>query len=338
MQVQIQTNVADNLPVKDLNLLPFVYLPDYINFINKNYNANAILAIAPAENIFVLISIVKTKVLVNAQLLSVPFKGTEPLIDQKEFLDSLLETLQKEKTADRVIPSQNFVVFDAAPQNSSNCFFGSYVVDLTPTIEQLYSNVHSKHRNKISKAERAGVTVRSGASQVIVFYDLYKATMQRSNMYCEAKEYYESLFNQLGEENCYCAVVYHNDIPQGAMLSPCTKFCCYYVYGASSDNITESGSINYLHWHTIKEMKSRGVLRYDFVGARLSDVSNSKLEGIQSFKERFGGTLQKGYLWKADLNAAKCKLYESALSIKNKLTGATTYKDIIDQEIEKANS
>ena len=82
----------------------------------------------------------------------------------------------------------------------------------------------------------------------------------------------------------------------------------------------------------ITELKKRGVKKYDFVGARLSDVSGTKLAGIQKFKKRFGGELKRGYLWKKDINLMKCKLFDLALKVKLKLKGVSMPKDIIDQE------
>jgi lipid II:glycine glycyltransferase (peptidoglycan interpeptide bridge formation enzyme) len=83
-------------------------------------------------------------------------------------------------------------------------------------------------------------------------------------------------------------------------------------------------------------MKTKGVKEYDFVGARLSDITNTKLEGIQNFKKRFGSELVKGYLWKLDIDKTKCKTYDSLLKIKCKLKGTKFPKDIIDQELSKA--
>ncbi|MFL5752132.1 MAG: lipid II:glycine glycyltransferase FemX [Bacteroidia bacterium] len=330
------TAVSDLLTI-DENELPYTYLSSYRNFIRKNYKADILIALAKEENTFIALSKHKTKFIVNAQLLSEPFtsEGALKPEDQEMFFAELVNELREQGIADRLITPQNFIVLGAAPEGSDSCRFGSYAVDLRGSVEELFSRVHPKHRNKINKAERAGVEIRSGKDELNVFYELYSETMKRSGMYCEPFVFFQSFYSCLGEQNCICSVVYHNNKPQGALLAPFTRYCCYYLYGASSGNITESGSINYLHWKTMLEVKRMGVRSYDFVGARLSDVSNTKLEGIQSFKERFGGELKEGYLFKMNLNQAKCRLFNTMLKMNNKLRNRKTFKDIIDQEIEK---
>lgn len=330
----------DELVKVNLEYLPYTFLKTYKDFVQSNYGSEIVIALAKEENVFVAFSRHKSKFILNAQLLSEPFtdKGVLAIDKQAHFFEELALAIKQQSIADRIITPQNFVVLGGVPENSFSCKFGSYVVDLTPSIEEMYAKVNSKHRNKISKAERAGVEIRTGKEELHAFYKLYNETMKRSNMYCEPLEFFNSLYTHLGEANCICAVVYHNGEPQGAILAPFTKYCCYYVYGASSSNITESGSINYLHWKTMLLLKDEGVRLYDFVGARLSDVSNTKLEGIQSFKERFGGPLKKGYLFKMDINQTKCKVFDSMLSLSNKVKRRKAFKDIIDQEIEKQSS
>ncbi len=324
----------------DSEQLPYTYLEGYKDFMKANYGTSIVIGLSEEKDVFVILSLHKNKFITNAQLLSELFTNTGalPVEKQEDLFVHLTKALSEQKIADRIITPQNFVILGAAPKNSAYCKFGSYVVDLTTSSEELYNNVHAKHRNKINKAQKAGVVIKAGKDQLEVFYKLYLETMNRSNMFCESLAYFESLYLKLGEKNCYCAVAYHNNSPQGAILAPYTKYCCYYIYGASSGNITESGSINYLHWHTFLKMKEVGVKRYDFVGARLSDVSNSKLEGIQSFKERFGGTLKKGFLFKMDLNKTKCNLFDSLLKVNNTLKGKNNFKDIIDQENEKRSA
>lgn len=331
-----QKPVSEVLDIDPENL-PYTFLPAYNSFIKSIYGSEVLVAFAEKEKTVIALSRVKSKFIVNAQLLSEPFTASGPMetAAQENFFNVLVKAMKQQNIADRIITPQNFVVLGGAPQQALSCRFGSYVTDLTPNVEELFSKVHPKHRNKISKAERAGVEIRTGKEELPVFYQLYSDTMKRSDMYCEPYSFFESLYRHLGNEHCICTVAYHNGNAQGALLAPYTKYCCYYVYGASSGTITESGSINFLHWKTMLLMKERGVKLYDFVGARLSDVSNTRLEGIQSFKERFGCELKKGYLFKTDIHPMKCKTFDLLLRTSNKIRGKKAFKDIIDQEIEK---
>lgn len=92
--------------------------------------------------------------------------------------------------------------------------------------------------------------------------------------------------------------------------------------------------MNLLQWNVIKKMKENNVKFYDFMGARMNPEVGSKYEGIQRFKERFGGELKKGYLWKYSLNDFKYWLYRLLVFIYSK---GHFHGDIIDQERKRGN-
>jgi lipid II:glycine glycyltransferase (peptidoglycan interpeptide bridge formation enzyme) len=156
-------------------------------------------------------------------------------------------------------------------------------------------------------------------------------------MYCESLHYFNEFFAHL-KDNVICGVAYYNQVPQGAMFIPYSRFAGFYVYGASAGQMQITGTINYLYWNTIKILKQKGVKRYDFVGARLSIVSGTKLEGIQQSKERFGATLEKGFIWKKDINKLTCNLFDYLVTLKLKLKNQKPPLDIIDQEIIKQSA
>ena len=89
--------------------------------------------------------------------------------------------------------------------------------------------------------------------------------------------------------------------------------------------------MNYLHWRAIRDFKQEGVKKYSFVGCRINEDIDSKCHGIQRFKERFGGTLFVGYMFKVILKPFKYKLFRLLQRIKN----GRWVKDVVDQEIEK---
>lgn len=341
MHIDLHFNkTCDELMGLDSNQLPFTYLMPYQDFLKKSYSADIIFACSPHERIFIIMSLIKNKFIRNIQFLSEPFKEYAPAEAslQRTFLDALIEKLIKNKVADRIVAPQNFIVFENFPQGSIKCDFGSYIIDLTHSLETIYNKIHPKHRNVIRNAENKNVSIKYGLSQLKAFYGLYEKTMERSNMYCEPLTYFETLGNTLSENKIVCGVAYCDEIPECALLMPYTAYSTYYLYGASIAKPSITGTMNFLHWETMKLMKNRKVNRYDFVGARLSDISNTKLEGIQNFKQRFGGQLKEGYMFKKDLSNFKCNIYDSLVSINNIFRGSKSFKDIIDQEIEKNES
>ena len=83
--------------------------------------------------------------------------------------------------------------------------------------------------------------------------------------------------------------------------------------------------MNLLHWEAMRHFSQLGTSRYDFVGTRIAPEKGSKQEGLKMFKERFGGALSKGYMWKYPIRKWKYELYQLAVG---RLRGG----DIVDRE------
>lgn len=111
------------------------------------------------------------------------------------------------------------------------------------------------------------------------------------------------------------------------------NYSAYYLYGGTIAKPL-TGASNLLHWEIIKFLKRSGAKYYDLVGARITPSKNSKTEGIQRFKSRFGAQLKTGYLWKMPISKIKYKVYSLFLKYYYSLKGKTLKGDIIDQEIK----
>jgi lipid II:glycine glycyltransferase (peptidoglycan interpeptide bridge formation enzyme) len=105
---------------------------------------------------------------------------------------------------------------------------------------------------------------------------------------------------------------------------PFSHYSAYYVYGGSVPTPV-TGANNMLHWEAIKQFRKLGVKRYDFVGVRINPEKGSKQEGLMMFKQRFGGQLIKGYMWKYAIRPIKFAVYSIAVRL---LRGG----DIVDNE------
>jgi len=119
----------------------------------------------------------------------------------------------------------------------------------------------------------------------------------------------------------------YQGIIQGSAIIPFSSYSAYYLYGGSIENPL-TGAMNLLQWEAIRKFKELGVKRYDFVGVRISPEKRSKQEGLMKFKERFGGQLYKGYMWKHGLHPMKYAAYSLAVRV---LRGG----DIVDVECHK---
>jgi hypothetical protein len=324
-------------PVNDNNL-PYPFLPSYASFVNA-WSNETVKIIECDNDIIIPIKLIKIGPYKVGELLFYPVRRSGEDITDAEELEvwkKLLPYLSDSDVCIKLVAPSTFFCFKEHPAESKFCPFGDYSVDLAHSDEEaLFSNIHPKHRNKIRKAEKSGIVIHYGRKALDDFYMLYKETMERGKLFCDTFEFFQKMYDNSGDDNVICGVAYYNGKPEGGLFGIYTMYSGHYLYGASANDIQVSGSINFLHWEAMKLLKSKGVKRYSFSGARLSDVSGTKLEGIQEFKSRFGGKLNKGYLWKADIQPAKCLLLNSLLKTKFMLTGYKPKPDIIDKEAGK---
>jgi len=318
---------------------PYFYSEAYNVFTNKFEGKELFITADPEGNTMVCRKW-KNKFLVIIQPLYPPLNAVGERLtesEEKNFLENFAKFISSGKLAHRITQPENSAIFKEVPDSSIRAPFGTYYLDLANNTEQkLFEGLHSKHRNVIRNAEKNNVEIKYGMEVIKDFFTMYEQTMRRSGKYCQPLSYFESIYNQM-PQNIVCGVAYYNGKSQGGLFMPYSSFGAFYLYGASAETIEINGAINFLHWETIKLLKSKGIKRYDFVGARLTDVRESKLGGIQQFKERFGAQLEKGLLWKLDINRSYCRLFDSMVSFKLKLKGIKPPQDIIDEELAKIN-
>lgn len=221
------------------------------------------------------------------------------------FLDNAVSFLIKERNPDFIL-SVNTAPMCLPPTKSYYCKWGTYVLDLSPSAEDLLKGIHSKHRNVIKKAEKDGLEVDKGERYKNDCINLIHETYLRQGSFGLSSEYY-SKFSNLGN-NAEFWVVKQNDEIQGCAIIVWDNDKAYYMHGGSKQ-VHHTGALNFLHWNIILSMKSRGVRKYDFVGARINPEPGSKLEGIQRFKSRFGGPMEVGYMWRVVNHSLKYFAY-----------------------------
>jgi len=249
--------------------------------------------------------------------------------EEKQFLNEVV--MQTRKMGVHIIAQpQTNVVFFTYPEGSLYAPFGSYRIDLTQKEEDLFSKMHSKHRNVVRKAERDGVKILSGPELCEECCQLINETMLRQKLPQHDKEQILRFKKEL-KDNLAFYVARHEGIAQGAAIIPWNEKAAYYLYGGSRER-PHTGAINLMHWRIMLEMKARGVKVYDLMGARLNPVKDSKYEGIQMFKERFGGELKRGYLWKYPIHHFHYNLYRIMTTLRRYVKGGQYSGDIIDQE------
>lgn len=321
---------ATKVPTDFLHLLPAIAMPEYLQSFNGcvDYgyiiDGNCILPYIKRKRLFFYFIQLSTGVL-----------GAENEAQEKIFLDKALPFFKSSTRADYII-STNTSIFNVYPKDSLYCKFGSYILNLEKTEDELFSGLHSKHRNVIRKAEKEGLVVLHGKEYLVDCYNLINETFSRQGMLSPTLEYIQQLSN-LNESISFTIVKFGDEIHGCAIFLWNKNHSCYYLYGGSVKQ-SHSGAMNLLHWETILRMKKNEVKYYDFVGGRLNPEEGSRLEGIQRFKLRFGGEFVIGYLWKYTFNNFKYKLYSNLLSGYFKyIRGEKHEGDVIDQERKRGN-
>lgn len=248
----------------------------------------------------------------------------------REFLDVAVEYLAKKKHVHFINPTPAYTYFEDCPTQSQRIPFGNHVCDLTVSEDALLMKMHSKHRNCVRKAQKDGVVVKMGQDEALLsdYMQMDRETWTRSNKSSSGEAFYRSKLKAM-PHNSMIFIAYKDDVPQSGALIYYDKTCGYYMFGANK-NAPYNGAGNLLQWEIMLWLKSNGVKKYSFVGCRINEDEDSKYHGIQRFKERFGGELVQGYMFKCVCNTFMHALFLGIM----KMRGAST-SDVIDQEICK---
>jgi lipid II:glycine glycyltransferase (peptidoglycan interpeptide bridge formation enzyme) len=248
-----------------------------------------------------------------------------PVNDEKEFLNCVVDFLRKE-SIDIIIPASTNCLFRTYPDKATAAPYGSHIIDLTQSESTLWKNVHQKHRNVIKSAEKKGVKILEGPEILEKAYEIIKETFDRSKLKLMGLNSFNRMISGLGEYVKILVAEYDGEL-QGCAVLPFSEYRAYYSYGGTkSHHLT--GAMNYLQWYSILLFKEMGVRSYDFCGARISPEIGSKAAKLIMYKERFGGRLYGGYIWKYPINQLKAPIYQLGVKLLRK-------GDIVDAEHKK---
>ena len=256
---------------------------------------------------------------------TIPMEGELSIEEEKSFLDSAVEYLRSIE-ADMIIPATTNTIFRTYPDGAEAAPYGSYIVDLTQSEDDIFGSFSSSHRRKVRLAKKNDIHIKNGLEHSETAHALVRDTFKRSKLGFMDYSAFKRYVSGLGE-NVKILIADHHGAVQGCIVVPFSRHSAYYVYGGSVPDPV-SGATNLLHREAMRQLKQLDVKRYDFVGVRISPERGSKQEGLKMFKERFGGFLSQGYMWKYSINPIKFAVYSWAVRI---LRGG----DIVDLEGHK---
>ncbi len=184
----------------------------------------------------------------------------------------------------------------------------NFVLDITPSEEDLLKNMHSKTRYNIRLAEKRGVTIEITDTDVAfkTFLKLHFDTTQRQGFHSHNTKYHTLAWETLRQAGmAKVAIAYYSDHnrkkPLSAWMLYSFKDTLYYPYGGSSIEHKDVMANNLLAWEVIKYGKNQGLKSFDMWGALGPDPDpKDPWFGFHRFKSGYGGKLVE-YLGTYDL-------------------------------------
>lgn len=179
----------------------------------------------------------------------------------------------------------------------------TFILDLTQTLDTLFTNFSKTFRNCIRKAEKEGVMVRFSTEERDIerFIEYYEAMINRKQIESINTIFLRQVIKNLLENNRgFIAYTTYNGTVYNMAVIGCINKTARYLYGASISHPTGLPPMGqYLHYEIIKELQNEGFSTYDLGGVVGKEVKeNDPSYGVYKFKKGFGGefvTLTKNY-------------------------------------------
>lgn len=166
------------------------------------------------------------------------------------------------------------------------------MIDLTQSEDQIIASMKPKGRYNIKVAQKNGITVECGLSDLLLkqFLLLYHQTKTRNSFKGKEDWFFATLLNLLKKEQAgkfYLASL--NGKPLAAALVLFFGKRATYFFGGSANCNKEKMAPYLLHWEIIKEAKIKECKWYDLWGISPQEETTDSWSGFTQFKLQFGG-------------------------------------------------
>jgi CelD/BcsL family acetyltransferase involved in cellulose biosynthesis len=236
--------------------------------------------------------------LTGHRLVSLPFSDhCEPLVDDAATLAAICAAVHEHRRR------HGFAYAEIRPWSRAlppGCNFEAaqtyalHRLDLRPGLDTLFRALHKDSiQRKIRRAEREGLTYRSGRTETLVrdLHSLLDLTRRRHRAPLQPLTWFRNLGACLGE-HLAVRVAYHRGTPAAGILTITHGATMVYKYGGSDARLHALGGMPLLFWNAIREAKDAGALEFDF---GRSDEDNP---GLITFKDRWGTRRTRLTYWR----------------------------------------
>ena len=155
------------------------------------------------------------------------------------------------------------------------------------TEDEIFKEFHQKTRYNVRLASKKGVVIKEGTREDLKdFHEIMKITGKRDDFIIRPLEYYQKMYDELGE-HAKLLMAYYEDKPVSGIFDIEYGNKVWYLYGASSNKHRNLMPNYLLQWTMIQEAIQRGADMYDFRGVSgVVDESHPQY-GLYRFKKGF---------------------------------------------------
>jgi len=172
----------------------------------------------------------------------------------------------------------------------------TFVVDLGPSVETLWTNLEGRARRAVKKAERSEVNVMEAEtwSEWEEYYNLYVNVCFQKNIRPRSIALHKSIYNFLFSENiAKLFVAKHHGKMIGGIIYLVTPYEMVGYEGIFDRRYLSLSSNSGVHWHAIWWAKNQGIKYYDFGGALRKPEKTHFMYSVHMFKRQWGAELLK---------------------------------------------
>jgi len=179
----------------------------------------------------------------------------------------------------------------------------TWVLDITPSEEDLLKNMRKNTRYSIKKAQKLGVKIIQSLNikDVDLLYQLQLETIKRHKFVPFSQEYFTKQFQAFSADHQIqlFKAIYKHKILAISFIIFYGKEAVYH-YSGSSNQMRHIPASYLLQWQAIKTAKKRKINQYNFWGISKINNPRHRFSGVTLFKTGFGGK-QIDYLPAHDL-------------------------------------
>lgn len=239
--------------------------------------------------------------IIGKRAVSLPFTDfCEPYLINKEFSSDFWDIIikyGKERKWDYIELRGGENYFNT---DNSYLYYLEHYLDLTKSIEYIYSNLKENCIRNIKKAKKIGVTVKTSSKyeDLVKFYELNLITRKKHGLPAQPFSFFINIYEQMFKNNkglllfaeienrCIAAYIFlYNDYLKAVV----------YKYGASDPKYLHTRANNLLMWEAIQFFKNKEFNVFLFGRTSIDN------KGLIQFKDSWTAESKKIYYYKYDL-------------------------------------